>query len=149
MPLYKVYWLHRLGETTILKYITWGFVVGLFALLALHPVRQAVADDCGAGLVTQAMVDRVFEEVLRANRENDLLVDKLKHSQEAWSAFKKAHIEAIFPKQDVLANYGSVYHDCVQVIASDLNCRRISQLQTWIDGFPEGETCSESRPLSN
>jgi hypothetical protein len=53
-------------------------------------------------------------------------------------------VEALFPKTDKQAAYGTVYPMCHCNALQTLTDERTKQLKVWLQGFPEGDVCSGS-----
>ncbi len=81
-----------------------------------------------------AELNRVFRELLSKNSDDPAAVEKIKKAQRAWVAFRDAYIEAMFPAEDKLAGYGSMYPMERDQILATLTRRQVEALQDLIRG---------------
>ncbi len=100
----------------------------------------------GVGAFEKSTLLRVLNQG-RYNEVPDQLRRWIKAAQAAWRQFRDAHLASLFPAEDKVQAYGSVYGECVQRAARELTCERIEQLYRWVKGVPEGEVCAGSLPI--
>ena len=100
-----------------------------------------------SGGCDEAQMNRLCEQIIQMNRHDRRFVEKFKAAQAAWRQFRDAHLASLFPAEDKVQAYGSVYGECVQRAARELTCERIEQLYRWVKGVPEGEVCAGSLPI--
>ncbi|HXN49663.1 MAG TPA: lysozyme inhibitor LprI family protein [Bryobacteraceae bacterium] len=81
-----------------------------------------------------AEMNRVYRELLAKNSDDAAAAEKIKKAQRAWVAFRDAYIEAMFPAEDKLAEYGSMYPMERDLILATLTRRQIDALKDVIQG---------------
>ena len=81
-----------------------------------------------------AELNRVYRELLSKNSDDPAAVEKIKKAQRAWVAFRDAYVEAMFPAEDKLAEYGSMYPMEVDLILAGLTRRQVDALKDLIRG---------------
>ncbi|MCV6636596.1 lysozyme inhibitor LprI family protein [Candidatus Albibeggiatoa sp. nov. NOAA] len=91
-----------------------------------------------------AKLNQVYRQVLLAYKEDAEFIHKLKAAQRAWVAFRDAHLEALYPAEDKRFAYGAMYPTCSNNDLTALTKQRIEQLQQWLIGLAEGDTCGGS-----
>lgn len=114
-----------------------------------NPSTQLDMNICEGKALTAAdmQLNKVWQAILLKYKDEPLFLEKLKASQKLWLQFRDAEIAAHFPlKKGDNSNvqYGSVYPMCVSNLQAELTRQRTQQLQAWLDGAQEGDTCSGS-----
>lgn len=114
--------------------------------------NQQEMNACAGDALQQAAaeLDSVYREVLRRHAGDALFVKNLQEAQRRWIAFRDAELAAIFLRADdenPRTRYGSVFPMCHTNEETRLTHERIAQLRQWLDGLPEGDVCSGSRPM--
>ncbi|WP_353569991.1 lysozyme inhibitor LprI family protein [Candidatus Albibeggiatoa sp. nov. BB20] len=119
--------------------------------------------DCTENAVTQVDINRcsyegyeqadlelnkIYRKILTTYNDEVEFVKKLKVAQRAWIAFRDAHLETIYPEEDKRFAYGSTYPLCSNNALTELTRQRITQLQQWLTGLPEGDACGGSIRVS-
>jgi len=91
---------------------------------------------------SDAELNRVYQQLLAANQESPLKVEKLKAAQRAWISFRDAQMEAFYPTtgEDPRLTYGSVYQMCYCMAQQTLTEDRTQQLKHMLDA-KEGDVC--------
>jgi uncharacterized protein YecT (DUF1311 family) len=119
--------------------------IALFAL-PLHAQTQSrmSADSCAAYKKADSALNDTYKKVLSEYAKDRLFLQKLKTAQRAWVAYRDAHLDALYPAADKQAEYGSIYTTCRCAALEELTEQRTKELQKWLDGVPEGETCRGS-----
>src|SRR5579862_2523525 len=56
----------------------------------------------------EAKLNTVYRQVLAAAREEPGAVEKIRASERAWIVYRDTYLDAMFPADDKLANYGSL-----------------------------------------
>ena len=79
-------------------------------------------------------LNRVYRELLSKNRDDPAAVEKIKKAQRAWVAYRDAYLEAMFPAEDKLAEYGSMYGMEVDLLLAKLTRRQIDALKELMQG---------------
>ena len=101
--------------------------------------RCASADATAA----QQQLTRVYQQIQQKYADDPAFVAKLKAAQAAWTTFRDAEMQAIFPPAHD-AKRGSVLPMCVSIWQTRLTEQRTRQLRRWLDGVVEGDTCGGS-----
>lgn len=140
---------------------SWLFLLGLALPISAHAAgadvacyatgSQAGLNACAAGEFTKAdqQLNKVWKAILVKYKDQPAFLEKLKASQKLWLQFRDAEVAAHFPVgkgkgEDAATQYGSVYPMCVSQLQTDLTQQRIEQLQAWLKGAQEGDTCAGS-----
>jgi uncharacterized protein YecT (DUF1311 family) len=92
-----------------------------------------------------AELNQLYGQILKDYAKEGAFVQKLRAAQRAWLAFRDAHVDALFPAADKKREYGSVYPLCRYQALTQLTKERTAQLNTWIKGVDETDSCSGSR----
>ena len=86
----------------------------------------------------------IYSRVLNEYTKDAEFIAKLKMAQKAWTTFRDAQVEALFPRANKRVEYGTVYPMCHCIELQSLTEERTKQLKMWVDGIPEGDVCSGS-----
>lgn len=105
---------------------------------------QMTADACSAYKKADLSLNDTYKKVLAGYANENVFLQKFKAAQRAWIAFRDAQLEALYPAADKQAEYGSMYSTCRCAALQELTEQRTKELQKWLDGVPEGETCRGS-----
>ena len=89
-------------------------------------------------------LNQVYTSILTRYADDPEFVEKLKLAQRAWSKFRAAELDALFPHREQPAYYGSVYPLCRDIWMTTLTNERIGQLKRWQNRVEEGDVCSGS-----
>jgi len=90
-------------------------------------------------------LNKVYNQILKKYKEDKVFIAKLQKAELAWIKYRDAEIEAIYPEEDKMHNYGTVYPMCVNGILTEMTQQRIKELRLWLKGMQEGEVCAGSR----
>lgn len=93
-------------------------------------------------------LNSVYSQILKKYKDDKVFIVKLQKAELAWIKFRDAEIEAIYPEEDKLRNYGTVYPMCVNKILTKMTQQRLKELKLWLTGIQEGEVCAGSRGWS-
>ncbi len=104
---------------------------------------------CQIAKQTDKELNDVYKQILEKYKDNKLFISKLEKAQSAWIKFRDAHLESIYPEEDTLLHYGSVYPMCANGIMTGMTQQRIIELKSWLKGICEGNVCAGSRGYSN
>lgn len=110
--------------------------------------QQMSQDACQEMEQIQGAVDAAYRQILNDYGENTQFTRKLTEAQQAWTAFRDAHVEAIYPEHDKQAEYGSTYKLCRCIALTELTKHRLQELRRWVVGVNEGDVCRGSARLS-
>ena len=101
-------------------------------------------DACAEYKKADQALNATYSRVRKDYAKDPRFLAKLKQAQLAWIAFRDAHLQARFPKADKQTEYGSAYPACRCAVLAELTDERAKQLQSWVDGIPEGDVCNGS-----
>lgn len=111
-------------------------------------MTRCAAQDMDAA---EARMGLLYAIVLDKFRQDPETLRKIRSAQEAWLAFRQAHVAAIFPKAgtpEARSEYGSSFGMCLGLESAKLTGARIAQLREWAEGIEEGDVCAGSRGFS-
>ena len=57
-------------------------------------------------------LNHVYQELLAKLKGDDNATKKLRAAQQAWIAFRDAHLQELYPAKDKQAEYGSIFPMC-------------------------------------
>lgn len=89
-------------------------------------------------------LNKVYKQILDEYKSEPVFIEKLKEAQRAWLVFRNAHLDSLYPEQNKIAVYGTVYPMCRCIMLSEFTNQRTNELRKWIRGIEEGESCSGS-----
>jgi uncharacterized protein YecT (DUF1311 family) len=89
-------------------------------------------------------LNETYSKILKEYAKDQQFIAKLKTAQRAWLAFRDAELEALYPRDNKQAEYGTVYPMCHCSELQFLTEARIKELKRWIDGTIEGDVCAGS-----
>lgn len=126
--------------------------IALFALLAVTPAplfaqtqAQMNQEARSEYQKADAELNQVYARIQKEYAKEAEFLRKLRAAQRAWVTFRDAHVEALFPAANKQREYGTVYPLCRLQVLTELTKERTAQLNTWIKGVGEGDTCGGSR----
>jgi uncharacterized protein YecT (DUF1311 family) len=121
-------------------------IIIFFGTSILDAQTQGALDEqsCGQFHKADVALNGTYSKILKEYAKDQQFIAKLKTAQRAWLAFRDAELEALFPKTDKQAEYGSVYPMCRCSELQSLTEERTKQLKRWLDGTPEGDVCAGS-----
>lgn len=96
-----------------------------------------------------AELNRVYNLIRKAYKNDKEFLSKLKQSQLAWIKLRDADMEMTFPLEDKQREYGTVFPTCYGIIKTKLTLQRIEYLKQWLIGIEEGDVCSGSIKMPN
>ena len=121
--------------------------IGLFcANFCFQVYASPQSQDCESYKALDSQLNRIYKTVSDKYKSDAAFLKKLKAAQKAWLVFRDAHNDAVFPVSDKASEYGSAYLGCSCKELAELTEQRISQLNRWVDGIPEGDICSKRSP---
>jgi uncharacterized protein YecT (DUF1311 family) len=122
----------------------------LFLAVISGELNAQSADDCDYKNA-DSVLNAVYRQILSDYKADTLFIKMVKQAQRSWVSFRDAHIASRFPLANDGKNgayqYGSVSNICACQEMADLTRQRITQLQKWLDGEPEGNVCTGSYRL--
>ena len=126
-------------------------IVLFLSVSGLHAQTQGDLDEqaCGQLHKVDVAMNEIYSRVLKEYAKDAEFIAKLKIAQKAWAAFRDAQLDALFPKADKQAEYGTVYPMCHCIDLQSLTEERTRQLKAWADGIPEGDVCAGSVKVSH
>ena len=107
--------------------------------------QESLADIFNELENSEKEINRLIIQISNKYVEQDEFLVALDSSQAAWIKSRDANLHLIYPDEDKVFNYGSVYRLCSAVYFLEENKKRITFLQEWLTSPVEGETCSGSR----
>jgi uncharacterized protein YecT (DUF1311 family) len=114
------------------------------SILSAETPRNLDQPSCVQFHKADISLNETYSKILKLYAKDKQFITKLKTAQRAWLAFRDAQLEALFPKTDKRAEYGSVYPMCHCSALQVLTEARTTQLQRWLDGTQEGDVCAGS-----
>jgi uncharacterized protein YecT (DUF1311 family) len=116
-----------------------------------HAQTQGDLDEqaCGQFHKADVAMSEIYSRVLKEYAKDEEFIAKLKTAQKTWTAFRDAQLEALFPKANKQAEYGTVYPMCHCIELKSLTEERTKQLKVWVDGIPEGAVCTGSIKITH
>jgi uncharacterized protein YecT (DUF1311 family) len=105
------------------------------------------ADACAALSQAEQKMRETYSRVVERMRDDHVFVAKLGRAQEAWNAYVDASLDAIYPAEDKRSEYGTMFPMCSCRRAMSYVQDRIKQLEVWLVGVEQGETCTGSVPV--
>ncbi len=129
-----------------LTILTTAFVIALAFSAPIGASDQTQSEmnqeACEKYKKADAELNRIYRQVLRDYAGDKNFVQKLKLAQQAWLAFRDAHLNSIYSDP---GTYGSANQMCRCIILTELTEDRIKSLREWADGTQEGDVCAGSR----
>jgi uncharacterized protein YecT (DUF1311 family) len=121
------------------------FVSPTVPQLAIAQTQAAMTEAaCNKLKNAETALNRVYEQVLKTKAADAGFLKAFQQAQEAWVAFRDAHVHAIYPDPDPRA-YGSANSMCRCTILEEMTTQRSRQLRRlWIEGIDEGDVCTGS-----
>ncbi len=99
---------------------------------------------CGQFHKADVALNETYSRILKEYAKDEQFIAKLKIAQKAWLAFRDAELEALYPKDNKQAEYGTVYPMCHCSEFQSLTEERTKQLKRWLGGTREGDICAGS-----
>ncbi|MCW3462443.1 lysozyme inhibitor LprI family protein [Chitinophaga nivalis] len=84
----------------------------------------------------------VYQQILKDYAANKTFINNLKEAQRLWIQLRDAQVKAMFPA--ATKSYGSMFPVCKANYLSELTQQRTETLLVWLNGLPQGETCTGS-----
>ena len=98
--------------------------------------------------IAETELEAVFEKISEIYSDDQIVLEKLKISQDAWEALREANMDLRFPRE-YRGDYGSVFPLCwVSVSAAQVR-ERVEFLRLWVGGFEEGDACAGTAHAKN
>jgi len=127
------------------KYLVILFMLSLIQLV--HAQTQAEMNKKAWDDFAKAdqKLNDVYKKILFVYADNKQFIKKLKTAQVAWIKFRDAHLESVYSASNQQVEYGSMFPMCYSMEEQIITEARIKQLEQWLNGVEEGDTCSGSR----
>ena len=119
-------------------------VIFLIMILPFSQTMAASDDICAEMKEADQRLNAAYQTVMHSEKIDAQAKNAIKKAQRAWIAFRDAHVESIFPGENLVQKYGTAYKLCTCITIQKLTEDRIQQLKFWIDGVQEGDVCSGS-----
>lgn len=104
-------------------------------------MRQVENTTCAGVKEAEAKLDTVYKAVQKQYSYDPLFLQYLDQSQQAWNAYRDAELKAVYPP-NYRQSYGTTIIQCECLEATRLNNLRIDELNRWISGTFEGNSCA-------
>ena len=88
-------------------------------------------------------LDSMYSAVIVEYQDQEIFIKNFKKSQVAWKQYMESQLLARFPEDEEYRG-GSSFNMCYAVYKQQLIKERISSVNDWLIGFPEGEICGGS-----
>lgn len=132
-----------------LSLLTLFALIGDFDRAEAQTQADMNATACEESRQAEAELNSVLSQVLEAQAADTNFTDAFRDAQQAWLAFRDAHIRSVYPYPSPRA-YGSVHPMCQCYLRADFTRQRIKELRSlWIDGTEEGDVCVGSGVVSS
>lgn len=102
----------------------------------------ATADACRELEIYNVEMKALIRVIRRDHWGNKNFLSAFRRAQSAWSVFRDAHLNAVYPGQP--ERYGSAYAMCRCIVLKELTQERIETLKKWRDDGAEGDVCAGS-----
>jgi len=103
---------------------------------------KMAADVCHELEISNAEMKKVYSDILKERGNDKTFTDALIRAQSAWTSFRDAHMEALYPSPPEV--YGSSHGMCRCTVLNRMTRERIETLRTWLSGGVEGDLCAGS-----
>ena len=88
-------------------------------------------------------LDSMYNAVIVEYQDQEIFIKNFKKSQVAWKQYMESQLLARFPEDEEYRG-GSSFGMCYALYKQQLIKERISSINDWLIGFPEGEICGGS-----
>ena len=88
-------------------------------------------------------LDSMYSAVIVEYQDQEIFIKNFKKSQVAWKQYMESQLLARFPEDEEYRG-GSSFGMCYALYKQQLIKERISSINDWLIGFPEGEICGGS-----
>lgn len=88
-------------------------------------------------------LDSMYSAVIVEYQNQEIFIKNFKKSQVAWKQYMESQLLARFPEDEEYRG-GSSFNMCYSLYKQQLIKERISSVNDWLIGFPEGEICGGS-----
>ena len=88
-------------------------------------------------------LDSMYSAVIEEYQDQKIFIKNFKKSQVAWKQYMESQLLARFPEDEEYRG-GSSFNMCYALYKQQLIKERISSVNDWLIGFPEGEICGGS-----
>lgn len=88
-------------------------------------------------------LESMYSAVIEEYHDQKIFIKNFKKSQVAWKQYMESQLLARFPEDEEYRG-GSSFGMCYALYKQQLIKERISSVNDWLIGFPEGEICGGS-----
>ncbi len=88
-------------------------------------------------------LDSMYSAVIVEYQDQKIFIKNFKKSQVVWKQYMESQLLARFPEDEEYRG-GSSFNMCYALYKQQLIKERISSVNDWLIGFPEGEICGGS-----
>lgn len=125
------------------------FIAVFFLVIATSAVCQSRDSQCWKTATTQldmnqcaatdakaadAELNDVYQKLLTKLNSDENAKTKLQAAQRAWTAFRDARLDELFPADDKQQEYGSIFPMCYAQVTAAITKERTAQLRRMLDG---------------
>ncbi len=100
-------------------------------------------DEANSLTLLTIKLDSMYRAVIVEYQDQEIFIKNFKKSQVVWKQYMESQLLARFPEDDEYRG-GSSFGMCYALYKQQLIKERISSVNDWLIGFPEGEICGGS-----
>jgi hypothetical protein len=100
-------------------------------------------DEANSLTLLTIKLDSMYSAVIVEYQDQEIFIKNFKKSQVVWKQYMESQLLARFPEDDEYRG-GSSFGMCYALYKQQLIKERISSVNDWLIGFPEGEICGGS-----
>lgn len=119
--------------------------ITLFCSITTYSQTQSQMNRSAADSYQEAdtELNKGYKAILFAYQDDAEFIANLRISQRLWIQFRDAEVKVKYPDREA-GHYGSSHSMCIAGYLAKLTQERTQTLQTWLNGFEEGDVCSGS-----
>lgn len=118
----------------------WSFTPGI--AFSAETQSAMTADACIQLRNSNAEMKKIIGQIITDHKDNKRFINAFNKAQKAWSAFRDADMNAVYPESP--QSYGSAYGMCRCTLLNEMTRERIDKLKKWLSGDTEGDVCAGS-----
>jgi hypothetical protein len=100
-------------------------------------------DEAKSLTLLTSKLDSMYSAVIVEYQDQEIFIKNFKKSHVVWKQYMESQLLARFPEDDEYRG-GSSFGMCYALYKQQLIKERISTVNDWLIGFPEGEICGGS-----
>lgn len=90
---------------------------------------------------------KLYTNILQAHSTDKRFLSAFRKAQNAWTAFRDAHLNAVYPQGPKA--YVSSHGMCRCILLNELTRERVTTLRKWLSESTEGDVCAGSMGRTN